>query len=189
MPDINLLQNESHNIGSDVSLIARIIARLLMLLTLLVFAAYGFLLFLGWNSQNELEKVNVNIQTKQAESIANPDRNELVTRQEQLGELETLVDDHMYWSYLMPELARVTLKSAKYSSIEANNDGKLNMTVILPSYEEVEKYLQIFDLPEYNEQFSNVRIVSISKTQTESNIEIQLTIQLTFNPEFIKGRG
>lgn len=188
MADINLLQSESHDIGSEVSNIARIFARLLVIVVALAIVAYGVMYFFDWSAQKSLEQTKASIQTKQSEIMANKDRNELVTRQEQLQQLETLIDNHLYWSYLMPELARVTLKSGRYANIEATSDGKLNLTVNLPSYEDVEKYLQIFDLPEYNQQFSNVRIVNINKVQTDTSIEIQLTVQLTFNPAFIKGR-
>ncbi len=188
MPDINLLQSESHDIGSEVSNIAKIFARLLVLGVALVIIAYGTMYFVDWSTQKKLEKSNSAIQAKQTEILANKDRNELVTRQEQIQELETLIDNHLYWSYLIPELARVTLKSARYTNIEAKNDGNINLTVNLPSYEDIEKFLQIFDLPEYNQQFSNVRIVSINKTQTDTSIETQLNVQLTFNPAFIKGR-
>ena len=82
----------------------------------------------------------------------------------------------------------MTLRSAKYTSIDATNDGSLNLAVSLPNYTEVEKYMQIFDLPEYNKQFSNVRIVSIDTLQEETSIEILLRLKLDFNPEFIKGR-
>ncbi len=188
MPDINLLQTESRDIGAQASNIVRVFARIFALLVFLAFIAYGVLFVFGWTTQGSIEDTNVAIQTKQAEAMANKDRNELITRQAQLTELETLVNNHMYWSYLMPELARVTLKSARYTTIEAKDTGKLNLTVNLPTYDDVEKYLQIFDLPEYNQQFSNVRVVNITKTQSESDIQIELNIQLTFNPQFIKGR-
>lgn len=188
MPDINLLQSESHDIGSEVSNAARIVARLLVFVVVAAILAYGALFFWGWTTQGSIEKVTTQVAAKQQEILANKDRNELVTRQEQLKELNTLIDEHLYWSYLMPELARVTLKSGRYTNIEAKSDGKLNLTVNLPSYEDIEKFMQIFDLPEYNQQFSNVRIVSIGKTQSENSIETRVSLQLTFNPEFIKGR-
>lgn len=189
MADINLLQNNSTEIGSEVDGFARIIAKVLVLVLGLVVVGYGVLFFLNMTMSKSLISVNQEVQSKQVASMTKPGRNEVITRQEQLSNLETLTKGHVFWSYLLPELARVTLHSAKYTSIEAKSDGKLNLSVILPSYAEVEKYIQIFDLPEYNQQFSNVRIVSINKKQTENAITYQLTIQLTFNTEYIKGRS
>lgn len=188
MADINLLQNDSYESGVNAGYAATVLARLLLLLVMGVIAIYAVLYFDSWRSDSSLQEVTSKISTKQAESLTNKDRNELVTRQEQLAELEVLIDKHVYWSYLMPELARVTLKSAQYTEIEAKSDGKLNLTVKLPSYEDIEKYMQIFDLPEYNQQFSNVKITGINKVQTESTVETELRLELTFNPEYIKGR-
>nr|MDQ3018735.1 hypothetical protein [bacterium] len=103
-------------------------------------------------------------------------------------ELNILIKDHLYWSYILPELARVTLKSAKYTAIEAESTGKLNLTVSLASYDDLDKFLQIFDLPEYNQQFSNVKVMSLVKTQQEDVVETVARLQLTFNPAYIRGR-
>ncbi len=188
MPEINLLNSDPHVTHSDYGALSRLVSRLLKFLLLLAIIAFVAVFILNWFNQKDLTAVKAKIQTAKAEALANQDRNELVTRQEQLAELETLVDNHVYWSYLLPELARVTLKSAKYSGIEASSDGSLTLVVNLPNYEEIEKYMQIFDLPEFNQQFSNVRIMSINTVETESTIETQLRIQLTFNPAYIKGR-
>jgi hypothetical protein len=189
MPDINLLKSESHDRGANTQFAARLLARLLLVLVLLAFIGYGALFYIKRQDGQKLDEVKKNVQSLQSEALANKDRNELVTRQEQLTQLETLIDNHVYWSNLLPELARVTLKSAKYSSIAASKDGNLNLTVSLASYDDVEKYLQIFDLPEYNKEFSNVRIVSLDHVQEDDNIAVQLKLQLTFDSDYIKAKG
>ena len=188
MSEINLLHSEQADSGINNSLAAILVARLLLILVIAAFVLYGVLFFYNWRTNNKLTTVKQEVQTLQAQTLADKDRNELVTRQEQLAQLETLIDQHVYWSYLLPELARVTLKSAHYTDIQADSTGKLNLTVSLPSYTDVEKYMQIFDLPEYNQQFSNVRIVGIDTVQKDNVVETKLRIQLTFNPAYIKGR-
>lgn len=187
MADINLLGTDSHNSSSvNNGMLARLLARLMMLLLFLSVAAYAGLYLLNYLSKNNLETTNTKIEQLQTQALASKDRNELVTRQEQLKQLDVLVDKHLYWSSLLPELARVTLKSARYSEITATSDGKLELSVLLPSYGDIEKFMQIFDLPEYNKQFSNVRIVGIDNTQTGTTIETKLRLELTFNPALIK---
>lgn len=188
MPDINLLQSNIDESGINSSAFTRAIARFMMFLVVVVILAYVAMVFDSWNTNRKLVTVNEKTQTLQAAAMSNTDRDELVTRQEQLSELGTLIDDHVYWSYLLPELGRITLKTAKYTEIDASRDGKLTLVANLPSYEDIDKFMQIFDLPEYNEEFSNVRIVSIGKVQDGDKIETELRVQLTFNPEFIKGR-
>ncbi len=188
MSEINLLHNDSDGGGAGGNFVATFVARLLLILLIVVLAAYAALYFYNWSAEKKLTKVKQQVQSLQTEALANTERNELVTRQEQLIELETLISKHVYWSYLLPELARVTLKSARYADIEAESTGELSLSVSLPTYADVEKYLQIFDLPEYNQQFSNVRVVGIDTIQKETSIETLLRLRLTFNPEFIKGR-
>lgn len=188
MADINLLQNRIEESGINTSPVARAVAKILMLLVVLAIIGYGFLFFTDWRTKTKLAKVNEKIQAVQASAITNKDRLELITRQEQLIELETLIDNHTYWSYLLPELARVTIKTAKLTEINAKDNGKLSLTATLPTYEEIEKFLQIFDLPEYNQQFSNVKIESINRIISESSVATELRLQLIFNPEYIKGR-
>jgi hypothetical protein len=142
----------------------------------------------GRLNNKKLTSIQSDIKSAQSEALNNKDRNELVTRQEQLKNLDGLIKKHLYWSYLLPELARVTLKSAQYTEIEAKSDGKLNLAVTLPNYEEVEKFMQMFDLPEYNQQFSNVRILDINNVQTNTTLQTELRLELNFNPEYIKGR-
>lgn len=188
MAEINLLQTENPAVDQGFGVVTRLVAKILSVILVVVVLVYVGLYVYGWLNGKRLTSIKSDIQTAQSEALANKDRQELVTRQEQLGNLETLIDNHLYWSHLLPELARVTLKSARYTEIEASSDGKLNLAVTLPSYEEVEKYMQIFDLPEYNQQFSNVRILSIETVQADTSIEIQLRLELNFNPEYIKGR-
>lgn len=188
MSEINLLQSRIEEGGVNSNPIIKIVAKLLMLLVVVAVGLYITLIISSWLTKKKLVDVNKKIQNVQSSAIANKDRIELVTRQEQLSELETLIKNHKYWSVLLPELARVTLKTAKYSEIDAQDDGKLELSIKLPNYEEIEKFLQIFDLPEYNQQFSNVRIISINRVLTESRVETELNLELTFNPEFIKGK-
>jgi predicted glycoside hydrolase/deacetylase ChbG (UPF0249 family) len=85
-------------------------------------------------------------------------------------------------------LARVTLKSTSYASIQATAEGLLNVSITAPTYEDLDKYLQVFDLPQYNEQFSEVKILSITKTQDENSVQNEMKLQLKFNPAFIRNR-
>ncbi|HEX3099369.1 MAG TPA: hypothetical protein VHQ41_00145 [Patescibacteria group bacterium] len=187
MAEINLLHgDQQHGLGGSFTL--RVVARMLLLIMVAAVFLYAAMFFYNWRTSSQLTSVNQQVQAIQAEALANKDRNELVTRQEQLIQLETLISNHVYWSYLLPELARVTLKSAKYTNIEAKSDGKLNLSVSLPNYSDVEKYMQIFDLPEYNQQFSNVRIVGIDTVQNDTTISTLLRLELNFNPDYIKGR-
>jgi hypothetical protein len=188
MANINLLST-TDNTGSSASIsrrLAHLIARLLALVLLAVFAYYGYLQYSARSTAKDLKEVKDKTTQAQRDALGNKDRLELITRQGQMQNLDKLIKGHVSWSYLLPELARVSLRSASYASVEAASSGKMILTVSLPDYREVDKYLQIFDLPEYNEQFSDVKVMSITKAQQGTVLVTQLKIQLTFNPEFLK---
>lgn len=188
MSEINLLGSDSAVNNVSSGMVPKLVARILMIALAVAVLIYIILYIVNYTTNSNLTTAQAQIQAVQSQALGNKERNELVTRQEQLLELDTLIDNHVYWSYLLPEVARVTLKSAKYSEITARSDGKMELSVNLPSYADVEKFMQIFDLPQYNQQFSNVRIVAIDNTQNGSTIETKLRLELTFEPSFIKGR-
>lgn len=190
MAEINLLHTEQSAAANIVGRGKYYVARLLTLLLVIVLLAYAYLFIDDKRTASAITKTQAKIAQAQSDALSNPFRGQVITRQGQVKELNTLIKGHLYWSYLLPELARVTLKSSKYTSIEADSTGELQLAVSVASYEEMEKILQIFDLPEYNQQFSNVKVTSINKTQDEQTgvVEIDVRLILTFNPEYIKGR-
>ncbi len=185
MADINLLETQS-----TVSVVKiqgkRWIFRLAMLFLVLVVGMYGYLLFSSWRIDSRLSIAQAQIKKAQDSLSGNKQRSELITRQAQITNINKLLDSHLYWSTFLTELSRVTLAQAQYSNIEVDKEGHLNLTVTVPSYAEAEKYLQVFDLPEYNKQFSNVKVMSLSKIQQSDLIKTTMRLQLTLNPELLK---
>lgn len=188
MADINLLTTE---VTTGVSLTRRtgvIVARLLAVLLILLIGLYLFLFIRVRSTDSSIIATQQKTRQAQQEALNNKDRQQLVIRQAQLQHIDTLLKDHLYWSYLLPELSRITLQSAHYATLEVDSTGKLAMNVSVPNYAELDKFLQVFDLPEYNSQFSNVKVLSITKAQEGELITLQARVQLTFNPAFIKNR-
>ncbi len=188
MSDINLLQNPSAQ-SSVISGRSRVfLARILMFALVVVVLGYVGLKFFSWQNGKTMAQTQTAVVAAQNEALNDKQRKELITRQGQSKELDSLVKNHMYWSYMLPELAKVTLRTARYTEISTDDQGKLLVTASLPSYEDLEKYMQIYDLPEYNQQFSNVKILSISRQQLNESIQTVVRLELTFNPEFLKGK-
>lgn len=187
MADINLLDQESSvsKIKNQSKQWLSRIAGVILVLSLLL---YGYLFYSSWSLNNQIGESQAKITQYQSELQNNKKRDELIARQGQLKYTNQLLDNHMYWSILLPELARVTLNSAKYTSIETNVEGELGLTVTVPSYSDAEKYLQIYDLPEYNKNFSNVRVMSLSKTEQDNLLKTTMRLRLTLDPTFLKTR-
>ena len=184
MAQINLLDSEAQTSfkGHGYSWLTRVIGVLLILVVLI----YVYFYFHHRSLQNKINQVRGKTVAAQNEITHNTARGELLTRQGQLVSLNPLLKNHVYWSGLLPELARVSLRQSAYTSIEAVSNGNLILSVKLPTYADMDKFLQIFDLPEYNRQFSNVRVLSINKAAEQGQNSYLMRVQLTFSTDFIK---
>jgi hypothetical protein len=185
MSQINLLDSETKTSFrvNTYAWLSKAMAGLLVLVLL----AYGVLYFMQNSRQKQVNEVRKKTIAAQKELVESTDRKELVTRQGQLNSLNPLLENHFYWSGLLPELARISLRQSTYVNIDAAGDGSIILNVKMPSYADLDKFLQVFDLPEYNRQFSNVRVLSINKEiSAESQIAYAMRVQLNFNTDFIK---
>lgn len=187
MPDINLLSTNSQH-SSYANTGAGLAVKILGVLLVLVLLYWGYLAYAVSQAHKDLATMTAKTAQVQSDAMNRKERNELITRQGQLQSLDGLIKNHMSWSYMLPELARVTLRSSSYTTISVDTAGLLTMTVNAPNYSDLDEYLQVFNLPQFNQQFSDVKVLSINKTQEGSNLETQMRLQLKFNPDFIRNR-
>lgn len=81
----------------------------------------------------------------------------------------------------------MTLKTASYDSMQVNPaDSSLQLTAEVPSLQELDKYMQVFDLPEFNNYFSNVRIGSFGTTQSASGNAVRFTVVMNYDPSLVQ---
>jgi hypothetical protein len=185
MADINLLgvENQKTNFARTGAGLA---VKVLVAIVIIVIGYYIYLRVQINRTRSAIKSAQAQTEKAKADALANKDRGELLTRQGQLQSLDKLIKGHLYWSGLLPELAGVTLKSSSYASFKADAAGTLTLDVLVPTYADADKYLQIFNLPEFNKQFSDVKVIAITKVQQETSVQIDLNLQLKFNPEFIR---
>ena len=185
MADINLLEQRTA-FGQVKERGKRWLLRLVTLVFVLTLALYGYLFYSEWNSEKQIAENQSVIAKAQSELENNQQRGELITRQAQVKNANQLLNDHLFWSGLLPELARVTLTQAQYSSVETSTTGDVFLTVTVPTYAEAEKFLQVFDLPEYNQQLSNVRILALGQVEKDNVLQTTMRLQLTLNQDLLK---
>lgn len=147
--------------------------------------------FYGWEyfqnkqaDKKNQELASVILQQKQElSSISN--RDELFSRQAQLKGYDELIAAHPYWSQVLPELAKVTLKRASYMSIKIDNQGIMDLSVQVPTMADLEKFLQVFDSAKLNKYFRDLRISGISKIQDEAENYIKVDVQLKYDASLL----
>ena len=185
MAQINLLKQNSKN-SNIVDIFWSSIVKALVLVVLGIVVFYGTLYF-------KIKKTTENVsELEQSIQVANKDigsvqgKEELVTRQAQLKELGIILSKHQYWSQFIPEIAKVTLKSANYVSLEAMSDGSLTLILVVPDMTELDKFLQVFDSPSLNKNFSDLRLGAIGTVQREGKIAYQVQVRIKYNTELLK---
>jgi hypothetical protein len=186
MAEINLLKNP----GTETSIwknAAGWAVKFLVCLVAAVIGYYGYLFFKVKSVNNKITEIQNSIQQSKSESLTMKGREEFLTRQDQLKQFLTLSSSHLYFSKLLPVLAKVTLKTAYYSKVSVTPEGKMDMLVVVPTLEDLDKFLQVFDQPEVVKNFYNVHINGYNKSQDESGTVYTFNVQLDFNPGLLHG--
>lgn len=184
MPEINLLKPKSFQ-ENFLQLSPKILARFLLVLLVAVVLYYAWLFFQVKTTAGEVVKVQQANLSSRGEAARTKSRDELLTRLSQLQEADKLISRHFYWSNLLPALARVTLKTASYSDLEAFSDGTVGLTVMVPNLGELDKFLQVFNSPKFNANFYNVKIGAFHKIQNGDTTAITFDVKLNFDPALL----
>ncbi len=189
MAQINLLKQQAGPSRNIWEIASKILVRITAVILLALITYYGWLYFRSKSIDKQIVKLQVQIENDQKKAFEAPERAELLTRQQQLKSLDGLIAQHIYWSQLMPKLAGSTLKKATYSNLRITSDGKLNLSVTVPTISDLDKYLQVFDLPEINKYFSNVRIGSFQNVQSKDSTSVRFDVMMDYNPQITKFGG
>ena|SRR3989344_3789535 len=185
MAQINLLKQSQPSGLSNLGIFP-VLSKFALLFALLLVAYYGVVYFQIKSANKQIVTLTERIAEQEKELAEIPRRNEVLTRQAQALEQDKLVSSHAYWSQLLPELAKVTLKQANYLSFRAVTDGGLNLSVRVPSIAELDKFLQVFNSPQLNKYFSDVKIGGINKVQEETESYVRVEAQLKYDPGLLK---
>ena len=185
MAQINLLKQKKNS--SDFwTLFTGILVKFLGAVVIFLIVYYGYLFYQAKKTNDATAKVQQQLLLDQKEIDAIPNRDELFTRQQQLKTLLGLVANHPYWSGMLPALASTTLTSANYLTFQAQNDGTMILSVTVPSTEDLDKFLQIFNLPQYNQDFYNVQIAALGKFQVGDTLMTRFDIHMQYNPALLQ---
>jgi len=189
LAQINLLKQQKESTSDILQTVTSISVKVLAFALLAVVMYYGYLYFNARAKTKKISDIQATIAAEQKDLGDPAERSKLFTRQQQLQELMKLVSSHPYWSSLLPVLAKSTLNSANYMKIQALTDGTLSLSVTVPSNEDLDKYLQVFDLPQFYNNFYDIRIGSISKTQVGNTLMTQFDVTMKFNTAILQKNG
>ncbi len=187
MPEINLLTNSGPQ-SSIGSTLASMMSKAFGVVLVLLLLYWGYVLFAVHTTKNNIAEASAAIKQDQQDIIQNGGRDEVLTRQAQVKQASTLINNHVYWSRFFSDIAKATLKTAAYGTFAADEKGVITASVIIPDYQSLDQFLQVFDLPAYNGNFNNVRIVSVSKSQEENTDLLDARIRFEYTIGALKNK-
>ena len=186
MPEINLLGSSQKSKGSVLQNLVPLLNKVFVVLLVLVMGIYGFLWYRGQADATATNQINDRIGQAQKALLNDPNRNELLTRQSQLRDLDSLTKNHFYWSILLKALPKMDLRSAVLESFTADSQGMATMVVSVSSYADLDKFLQVFNFDDVNKTFGDIQIRSVSKTEQDGVTAIKAKIQLRHRLDYLK---
>jgi hypothetical protein len=184
MAEINLLKTpgSERNIFQDLS---SWLVKILVVLALAVIGYYGYVFFKVKATTKEIGEIQQDIEKNKVEALSLPGRDEFLLRQSQLKDFAALTGAHIYYSKLIPALAKVTYKLANYSGINITTQGKISMQATVPSLADLDKFLQVFDDSEVSKNFYNVRVGGFSQIEVSEGKAYIFTVQMDYNPAIL----
>lgn len=182
MPEINLLSPTARRRPASLTSITPLLVKVLTAVLIALVVYYAFLWFRSAQIRGQVKSLQQQVAAKRSELAANTDRNKVLTRQAQASDLKKILGSHLSWSlFLNSRLPQVTLKSASYSSISVQSDGTVTLVVSVPTYSDLDKYLQVFDVDKFNKDFSDVQVKAITRSQQGNGLLTDFKIQAKYN--------
>lgn len=187
MAQINLLSNQSAKQQLPWHTLLAIVVKILSGIVIVMLAAWGYFFYAHRSTEKEIFDTQ-NVIKSTSETLSKlPERRELIARQGQLKAFNGQLAAQPHWStFLTTRLSPVTLKTSRYVSINAQDDGRLRLSVSVPTYADLDKFLQIFDLPELNKVFSDIKVTSLSKSQVGDALDIRFDVSMKYDPTAIQ---
>lgn len=188
MPNINLLgQNDQQKQQFTIKPSFGSALASLCAIALLAFVGfYGVISVQESRLVKQAEAEATAIEALRQTMMDSPQIREILVRQGQIKNFDKVMGGYSYWSKLLPELARNTLKTGSYTTISASTDNELRMSLLVSDFAEFDKFMQIFDKAPYNKNLYNVRVVSATQFQSDQQKGVKIEVELSINPDLIK---
>jgi hypothetical protein len=184
MAQINLLKQQSPYAFSGGTL--AIINKILILLMILGVGFYVWSYLKVKTLNQAIATQTTQIANQKTEFNKTPRSDEVITRQAQLKAQENLINAHVYWSQLLPEIAKVTMQGVNYLSLQTDAKNTVSLSLEVANMSDLDKFLQTLNSPLINKYFRDVKLGSVSKEQEDKREFLKVDILFSFNPSLIQ---
>jgi len=177
---INLLNQNNKEKVDSYSLLSGI-ASFLGFVFLIVLLAYGGTYIYTLKLGSDIKQIKSDIITKQNSPEVKQVRDEVLTKQGQIEEVRKLVESRTDWSGVIPRLALSTLRGAVYQNVTVGRDGKVKLSVLLPDYGELDKFLSAFSASIDPNTFKNPKVISVGRANDNSGLGVTAIIEVDYD--------
>lgn len=182
MPDINLLKGHKMPQGMQPAMTiphgtGKAILIVLLILVVLELGLYGVLQVKKNNVESEIVQKEEEIsQLKSAIDSQADEINEAIAGQFTVATFSTLLESHIYWTKVLEEIGKVTLKTVSFKSLQAGSgEAEFLVTGSATNFSEVGKFLLGF---ETSKNFKNVKLLSTNPGQTFGTVQFEVKVQM-----------
>lgn len=182
MADINLLQPAQGPERSSASFShLNALGVLILVLIIALYAYFTVAAALAQKNTNKAleEKNKIETEIKSQEEYAT-----LLSNQDKLKNIQTLLDEHLDWSKFFPSFQEATLKTATYSKVSATSDGGAIISGTVPDFQNLDKLIKAFQLSDFD-FINDVKLTSIALASGEKT-GIDFSIKITFNKSILE---
>jgi len=164
MQEINLLQNKVKDRTLRFERSNRLVVGLFSLIVILEFVATGGLYFLANNTNKQTADVVSQNQSIQTAMVSNQKDLTLAKGlQAQLKNVNTLLQNHIYWSAFLTDISAIVPVKVQYNDFQGSiTDDKITIDGMASSYADVGRMLLALST---SDKFSSVKLVSLTPAQ------------------------
>ncbi len=178
MAEINLLQS-SNNQHSERT-VQKILNTVGVVLLVLVILGYGALFALAKQATNAAQSTLSQEETIKKSIVTKEEYPALLENQVKVKSVQSLIDSHLNWCMILPNLAETTLKATTLTKLSANSDGTATVSGTVNDFQTLAKAIQAFE-QDQKQFIKDVKLVNVGKSSNSDTISIAYTLIITFN--------
>ncbi len=185
MPEINLLQGSGRTTSSGS--VTRVTLNIIGIVLVLAVAIGGGYFHLQVKKVSADDAATVAQQSSVEQSVASDKNHEnFLASQATLAATTQLFGDHLGWASLIPDFSDATLKTASFNSFQATANGGLNVSGTVPTFNDLDKMMQGFQLQSFSTLVSSVSLLNIGLDHSAAGNRVAFTVHVQFNPATLK---
>jgi hypothetical protein len=184
MSEINLLQgNARGSSGTAVRVSLNVVGGIVLIAAC---ATGGYFYLKGKTVQADDSGVVAQQLATQQAVTSGKDYKNFIATQKSLSTLTTLFAGHLGWTPLLPKFSAATLKVASFSNFAATADGGVDVAGTVPTFADLDKMMQGFQLQDFSSYVQSVSLVNIGMSHSSAGNSVSFAVHVQVKPNIVQ---